>query len=396
MSARKKFGVAAGICAVMVATAACGSSGGSAGSGSGKGSPIKIGAPFDETGDASPYGLSFYRSAKLLFNQVNKQGGINGHPLDVTYLDTQSSTATAALDTTKLIQQDGDKIIFGGIFTDVALAVANSVERAKDVLMYTPGSGADQLVSPLQPLIYVPAADHEVAAKSVTSLVESMKPKSIGFLEENDAFGQGNYAPIKADLEADGLKINTTVTIAADATDATSQLLKLSKSSVIINASTVAPTTALLKAEQQQGLSIPVVDNGGGSSPSVFSLVSASKNLSFYELTPDGCPLGASCMADFQKLWKASYGSTPIDYFAAEGYGTTLAFIDALKAAKSYTPQGIAAALNKLNYTNGILPVPVKFTASNHEGLSLEDLAGYHPGGIFFFGDDVAKNQYKP
>jgi ABC-type branched-subunit amino acid transport system substrate-binding protein len=101
-------------------------------------------------------------------------------------------------------------------------------------------------------------------------------------------------------------------------------------------------------------------------------------------------------MADFQKMWKANYGQTPIDYFSAEGYGTTLAFISALKAAKSYTPQGIAAALNKLKYSNGILPVPVTFTPGNHEGLDLEDLVGYHSHGIFFFGDDLNKNQFKP
>ena len=83
-------------------------------------SPIKIGFVTSLTGNASSTFSNSATGAKAYFDAVNKQGGYNGHPIELVTEDDTSSTTGAASATKLLISQGVFAIIsdssyfFGG------------------------------------------------------------------------------------------------------------------------------------------------------------------------------------------------------------------------------------------------------------------------------------------
>jgi branched-chain amino acid transport system substrate-binding protein len=97
-SNRARFLTVTAAAALMAATAAgCSSStstGGSTGGGGGGGkssTPITIGTSLSLTGDFSVDGQAFEKGYKLWASQVNKAGGIDGHKVELTILNDNSS-----------------------------------------------------------------------------------------------------------------------------------------------------------------------------------------------------------------------------------------------------------------------------------------------------------------
>ena len=69
--------------------------------------PIKIGIDTSLSGPLAAYGVSGAANYKALVNLVNKNGGVDGHPIDLTIENDQGSTTIAATAGLKLIS---DKI----------------------------------------------------------------------------------------------------------------------------------------------------------------------------------------------------------------------------------------------------------------------------------------------
>jgi branched-chain amino acid transport system substrate-binding protein len=93
--------MALGLCAGIVAFALS-----AAGSAAAAGTPIKVGAIVSETGPA-PF-VDWSEGAKAYFNAINKTGGINGHPVDLLYMNDAGNPTQTSLIARQLI---GDGIV---------------------------------------------------------------------------------------------------------------------------------------------------------------------------------------------------------------------------------------------------------------------------------------------
>src|SRR5436853_1239691 len=80
------------------------------------GSPIKIGVLDDITGVGAIEGALLRVSTDLVVEQTNATGGINGHPLQVIYVDPKGDATQALQLGTQLVQQDDVDVLAGGIF----------------------------------------------------------------------------------------------------------------------------------------------------------------------------------------------------------------------------------------------------------------------------------------
>src|SRR6476661_3175388 len=120
---------AVAVAAIAALLAACGgsgsaSSGGSGSSGSsgstgssGGGSPVVIGASLSLSGDFSADGTAFERGYKLWATDVNKTGGLMGHPVKLDIVSDASSPAQVVTNYQKLISSDHAKLVFGPFST---------------------------------------------------------------------------------------------------------------------------------------------------------------------------------------------------------------------------------------------------------------------------------------
>jgi branched-chain amino acid transport system substrate-binding protein len=362
--------------------------------------PINIGGIFDLSGVNVTFGKAYYDDAKIVFNYVNKHGGINGHKLNVTYLDDGSDAAKGVEAARELIDRDNIQILYGGTFTPVALAIASIAEQSS-VAYYTPASSATALTTPKQKYVFAANQTAVVSAKGIVSLVNSMvKPRKIhkiGFIEETDAYGQQGLSAVTGFLANHNLQIDTTQSIASDATDATSQIVALKNAGddIVISSTTINPATAILKAAAQQGLKAPIVAFGGGSAPAIDDLLTSSAPIEYYGVTPLACTLGAKCTKSFLKTFTKSFPNDAPSVWTAQGYAAAWTFVMALKAAKNYTANGVVAALEKTKYKNSVIPYPIQFSHSSHLGTHNTYLYGFRNGKLYFFGNNIKKNALK-
>src|SRR5579859_134609 len=158
--------------AALIALIGCG---GPNGGGQSGGAPIEIGVIQDLTGSNTTFGKSYYQVIKLVFDDVNAHGGINGHKINAHYEDDASDAAKGVEAARKLIDRDGVKLIYGGTFTPVSLAIAKIADQ-ENVLFYTPASTAPSLTEPTRKYVFAANANANASGRGIASLVASMKP----------------------------------------------------------------------------------------------------------------------------------------------------------------------------------------------------------------------------
>src|SRR5579859_3013551 len=126
--------------------AAPAASGGAQGSQAG-GTPIKIGYMADANGTSAPIAAGMHLGTDLAVQQVNAAGGINGHPIQVTYVDPQSDPTQASQMATQLIQTDKVDVLMGAVLSSECLVVQQLALKLQTVYLPTFGCAAEEFSS---------------------------------------------------------------------------------------------------------------------------------------------------------------------------------------------------------------------------------------------------------
>jgi len=100
---------------------------------------IRIGEYGSMTGTEATYGISTHRAIKMVFDQVNEDGGINGKQIKLISYDDQGKAEEAAIAVTRLIIQDKVHVVMGEVASSRSLAGAIIAQRYR-VPMITPSS----------------------------------------------------------------------------------------------------------------------------------------------------------------------------------------------------------------------------------------------------------------
>ena len=93
--------------------------------------PYKVGAVFSVTGRASFLGDPEKKTVVMLQEKINKQGGINGHPVEVVIYDDEGDSTKCALAIRKLITRDKVCAIVGPSLSGLSLAVLPEAQKHK-------------------------------------------------------------------------------------------------------------------------------------------------------------------------------------------------------------------------------------------------------------------------
>jgi branched-chain amino acid transport system substrate-binding protein len=91
--------------------------------------PYKVGAIFSVTGQASFLGDPEKKTVLMLQDEINKKGGINGHPLEVIIYDDETDSTKCVLMARKLISQDKVCAIIGPTTSGNSLAILPEAQK---------------------------------------------------------------------------------------------------------------------------------------------------------------------------------------------------------------------------------------------------------------------------
>lgn len=368
------------------------------GAGAGGDDAIKIGVVFPLSGTAAPYGEAYQRAAEMAFAEVNAGGGVDGRKVEVVSADDASDPARGASAVRRLIQRDGVHAIFGGTYTPPTLAEAQTARQAK-IVFYSPGSSAPQLSEEFSKYVFQANFTLDDSALPVAELVASMTPKPIriGFVKQNDAYGDITLDNAEQQLAKHGLEITETQTIGAEAANANAQVSALREADVqvVILGATTGPISQVVKEAYAAGLRVPFVSFGGGAGPAIDQIVSGEAPVPYYAITPLACDITGPCAKEFRARFAEKFPGVEPGPYDAQGYVAAKAFVEGLRAAEDPTDtDSLIAALEQAKpVTSKLTPYPIEFSAENHRGTKNSFLYGYRDGKLAFIGNRLDDNQ---
>ncbi len=102
-----------------------------------KAGPIKVGLIEDISGDFAAIGLPKLHGSVLAVEEINKAGGISGHPIELTHLDPQGDNARYQEFARRLLERDRVDALIGGITSASREAIRPIVDKGDTPYFYT-------------------------------------------------------------------------------------------------------------------------------------------------------------------------------------------------------------------------------------------------------------------
>ncbi len=333
------------------------------------------------SGPAAAIGTPTKLVAEMVVAKINKEGGINGRPLELVIGDTESDAAKAATIAKKFIHQDKVAAIIGPTRTDSGMAVKKIVEEAGMPTFMTVGGdpvimGGEKFGS--FNYVFKSPQRSSVAVKRLFSYLKSKEIKTVGLLTATDGFGKDGAQWLEKLAPDYGLEIVSKESFGPSDTDMTAQLTKIknAKPQAIV-VWTIGPAGAIVsKNKAQLGIDIPLFQCHGLPDPKYIELAGkaaegdrmpSTKLMAVAEL-PDTDPQKA-VINEFIKLYQENNFDKQFPINTHSGYAWDAIMIVANAMKKAGTdPCKLKEAIETTKGYVGVSGV-YNLTPEDHNGL---------------------------
>ncbi len=191
-------------------------------------SPIRVGVTVSATGPAASLGIPEKNTFLMIQEEINKAGGIKGHPVEFIILDDGTDPTAAVRNTRKLIEEDRVHAILGGTTSPISLAMIDPVAEAQ--VPFISLAAAKAIISPVDEkrhwVFKVPQTD-EIMAKAVVADMVARGYQTVAYIGFNTAYGEGWAREFAEEAQAAGLEIVADERYAPTDTSVTGQVLKI-------------------------------------------------------------------------------------------------------------------------------------------------------------------------
>ena len=167
----------------------------------------KVGAVFSLTGPASHLGVPEGQTVEMIVDQINANGGINGHPLEVIIYDTETNAEKCATMVNRLIEQDNVLAIIGPTTSGNSLAIIDTMTAAEIPLVSCAASTL--IVQPVEERYWVfktPQTDKQ-AVTEIYIYLEAQGITEIAIITDTSGFGAAGRDILIADAADYGITI---------------------------------------------------------------------------------------------------------------------------------------------------------------------------------------------
>jgi branched-chain amino acid transport system substrate-binding protein len=345
--------------------------------------PFKIGWVRPTTGRLASSFAPLYVGGLIAIDEINAAGGILGRPILRQEEDDEGSPAKEPA-LVKKYQEAGIDILCGPTGSSQTLA-SLAVTTPGKMVQATYANAAEIGDGSKYPYHYQctfnTAQQGEVAVKH---LVEVLKVKKVGILQENTAFGEQATGASKATLEELGLKPVDAQVYPLNAPDLNAYVANLRKAGaegIVAWIANIPNLAMAFNAMASLKWFPPITGHNSLFQDAIFDLVPAEALQNVYGTHYRTLTFTASEAPGEQQQQVAA----KIRGFAeAKGLEVVVAdspyfdFLHVLKhvieGEKSFEPAVIKRALDNLRGYKGMLGT-LNFTATTHTGIALEDVA---------------------
>ncbi|KPJ87151.1 MAG: hypothetical protein AMS17_09370 [Spirochaetes bacterium DG_61] len=334
----------------------------------------KIGGIFAITGPASWLGEPERNTMEMIADMVNKQGGINGVPIELHIEDTVGDETKTVNAAKKLINSDQVIAIVGPSRSGTTMAVIPIVEKAEVPLISC--AAAEAIVNPIKKWVFKTPQQDRHAVDRIYEYMVDHGIRKIAIMSGTTGFGDQGRKQLQK------LAPDYKITIVADETygpsdaDMTSQLTKIrgTDAQAIVNWSIVPAQVIVAKNMVQLGMDIQLfLSHGFGNIKYVEAAEGAAEGIIFpagrllaAETVPTTHPQKKVLM-EYKNLYEEKFNE-PVSTFGGHAWDAMWILIRAIEKAGA-DKAAIRDEIGKITGfagTGGIF----NFSPSDHNGLT--------------------------
>ena len=214
---------------------------------------ILLGQSAAFTGAAAQLGIQFHAGAKLFFDQLNAQGGVNQQRVEITELDDGYEPDRCAANTTKLIGEDVFAL-FGYIGTPTSVAALPLATTAQ-VPFFAPFTGAMGLRQPFNRMAFHLRASYNDETALIVRNLTNLGINRVAVFYQNDAYGRAGLDGVKLALAERKLEPVATATVERNTVDVAQavSVLNAAKPQAVVQISAYKSCAAYIRAARAAG-----------------------------------------------------------------------------------------------------------------------------------------------
>jgi len=338
-------------------------------------STILIGQSVSLSGPTGSLGEEMRQGALAYFEQVNRQGGVNGRQIVLKTMDDAYDANRTAANVKHLIEDDKVFALLGLRGTAHTNAAAKIFTPAKVPLVGT-FSGAKSLREPFNRYIFHVRASYAAETERLIAQVASLGTKKIAVFYQNDGYGKEGLAAAEAAVKKRNLTLIAVGTVEPNSVDVSSAIgaiAKMEPQAVIMYANYKASAAFVRKMHATraypQFMSLSIVDT----SALAKELGNESRGIGISQVVPYPFSTSIQVAKEYQLAMKA-LKKTDYSFISLESYIDAQILVEALRrAGKNITREKLITALESMTpYDTG--GHTVSYSTNNHEGSQFIDL----------------------
>jgi branched-chain amino acid transport system substrate-binding protein len=334
---------------------------------------IVIGTYTDLSGVTAMWGVNNSNAWRMVFDETNAAGGINGRNIKYIVEDNQYQVPRSVQAANKLINRDGVFVMVANGGTPMNNATMPE-QLAKGVPNVFPLTSARSMYEPLHHLKFGLASSYyDQMRAGVKLFVEQRGKKTICAMSEDTDFGRDVMAGAKDQLTAMSLKLAAETLHKPTDTDFSASVARLRDANcdLVLVGGIVRDTVQIISAVRKTGWSVDMLGQAASYDEAVAE-VPGGITEGFFSMTPVLYVAASSEspeVAKFAEKYKKDFGKEP-NFAAQIGYTGAQLVVQALKnAGKDLTTDSFVAGMEGIKDWHDIFgSPPMSFSATKHQG----------------------------
>ena len=349
--------------------------------------PIKIGVVVDITGGASSLGVPERNTFQLVQEEINRQGGIRGYPVQYLILDGESDPTRSAIAVRRLIDEEQVAAVVCCTISPSSMAILDTVQTARVPAISL--AAAKAIVEPVQERYWVfktPQSDGLVV-EVLADYMARHGVRRLALLAFDDAYGQGGEMELLQIAPTRGIQVVANEKFARTDTDVTAQVTRAARANPDAWLIWAIPPGANVAHRniRDLGLTQPIYQSHGVGNPQFIqlggpyvegTLLAVGKILVADQL-PDSDPQ-KPVLLDYIRRYEARFGRGSVSTFGGHALDAALVLHPAIDRvlARGIAPENLsrfrAALRDEMENTRDVVGVTGIFNMSSKDHMGLD------------------------
>jgi branched-chain amino acid transport system substrate-binding protein len=350
----------------------------------------KLGAILSISGPASNLGVPEKQTLEMLTEELNANGGINGHQVEMVIYDDETNAEKTATLATRLVERDEVLAVIGPTFTGGTMAIVNTMNSLETPLVSL-AAGID-IITPIEERYWIfktPQTERE-AVIEVYKYMESKGQKDVAIITDTSGFGAGGRKYLLSESEKYGINIVDDQTFSSGDTSMQSQLthIKGTAAEAVIVWATDKESSIVASDMRALQMTIPLyashgianmafIENAGDAADGV---IFPAGKLLIADQVPSSDPQ-QSTLLSYKEDFESLYGAGTISTFGGHAYDAFGIIAKALENMETSSDLAQSRALlrDEIEKVENFIGTGGVFT------MSPQDHLGMQPGSLAMF-----------